>query len=192
MGLTSESRRQQILEAVVDYILEHGVGQLSLRPLAAACGTSARLLIYHFGSKEGVLAAAMGLLRDRLSAAVGSVQRTRPSPRALLLDMWRLALHDKSRHAIALLFEVLTLAMRDPAPYHEYVEASRRTWRTLIEGVLPRTLPTARRGQLSTCAIAALDGLLLDLLVTGDVRRTSAAMDLFAREFDRLSREARP
>jgi AcrR family transcriptional regulator len=191
MGVTSAPRRQQILEAVVDYILEHGVKQLSLRPLAAACGTSARLLIYHFGSKEGVLAAAMGLLRDRLSAAVGSAQGARPSPGALLLDMWRLAIRGKSRHALALLFEVLTLAMRDPAPYREYVEASRHTWRTLIEGVLPRTLPSARRGQLSTYAIAALDGLLLDLLVTGDVQRTSAAMVLFAHEFDRLSRGTR-
>jgi AcrR family transcriptional regulator len=191
VSITSAPRRQQILEAVVEHILEHGVGQLSLRPLAAACGTSARLLIYHFGSKDRVLAAAMGVLRDRLCAAVGSAQGARSSPGALLLDMWGLAIRDKDRPTLVLLFEVLALAMRDPVPYREYVEASRHTWRTLIEGVLPRTLPSARRGQLSTYAIAALDGLLLDLLVTGDVRRTSAAMELFAREFDRLSREAR-
>lgn len=190
MQVMSEPRRQQILAAVVDYILEHGIAQLSLRPLAAASGTSARLLIYHFGSKEGVLAAAMAVLRDRLGTAVGSAPAHR-SPGALLRHMWHLATRRESRHALALLFEVLVLAMRDPAPYRIYVEESRHRWRALIEGVLPRAVSNAQRRQLSTYAIAALDGLLLDLLVTGDLRRTSAAMGLFAREFERVSRGAR-
>src|SRR6478609_9734763 len=46
--------RDRLLAAAVDHILEHGLGDLSLRELAAAIGTSHRMLIYHFGSKEGL------------------------------------------------------------------------------------------------------------------------------------------
>jgi len=47
-----KERKQELIEAIIAYLLAHGLADLSLRPLAAKSGTSSRLLIYHFESKE--------------------------------------------------------------------------------------------------------------------------------------------
>jgi AcrR family transcriptional regulator len=51
---TARAARQQLLDAAIEYTAEHGISDLSLRSLAAALGTSHRMLIFHFGSKEGL------------------------------------------------------------------------------------------------------------------------------------------
>ena len=54
---TKTQRRVEWTEAATDYVLEHGLIGLSLRPLAAELGTSDRMLLYHFGSKDELVAA---------------------------------------------------------------------------------------------------------------------------------------
>src|SRR5215208_1472206 len=55
MARPSTDTRERLLAAAVDYAAEHGLADLSLRTLAAGLGTSHRMLIFHFGSKEGLL-----------------------------------------------------------------------------------------------------------------------------------------
>ena len=55
--MPSESPRDRLLSALVEYAAAHGLADASLRELAAAVGTSHRMLLYHFGSREGVVAA---------------------------------------------------------------------------------------------------------------------------------------
>ena len=54
---TERSPRDRLLAAAIAHVESHGVGDLRLRELAAAIGTSHRMLIYHFGSKEGLVVA---------------------------------------------------------------------------------------------------------------------------------------
>src|SRR6185437_803715 len=51
------SARDRLLAVAVDRAMDGGIADLSLRELAAAIGTSHRMLLYHFGSREGLLAA---------------------------------------------------------------------------------------------------------------------------------------
>ena len=51
--------RARLLDAAVDYALAHGIAEVSLRQLAGALGTSHRMLIHHFGSREGLLVAVV-------------------------------------------------------------------------------------------------------------------------------------
>src|SRR5215216_6725514 len=51
--------RDRLLAAAIDYVLANGFSNFSLRQLAAAIGTSHRMLIYYFGSKEGLLVAVI-------------------------------------------------------------------------------------------------------------------------------------
>jgi AcrR family transcriptional regulator len=192
VATAAPGRRQQILDAVVEYILAHGMSGLSLRPVAAHTGTSARLLLYHFGSKQALLAAAMTQLRDRLRAAFTLSFGSHPSAGVLLARLWRLAIEPANRAVVTLLFEVLSLALREPRAFRGYVEQSRLSWSALLEASLPSALSAARRRQLTTLAIATLDGMLLDYLATGDRRRTSAAMALFTVQFDRLCAASAP
>ena len=48
-------RRDTVLEGIVDHFLEHGLGNVSLRALAAAVGTSDRMLLYYFSNKDELM-----------------------------------------------------------------------------------------------------------------------------------------
>src|SRR4051812_24058143 len=51
--------KRELLDQVVAYLAEHGLGDVSLRPMAAALGTSPNRLVHHFGSKQDLLTAAL-------------------------------------------------------------------------------------------------------------------------------------
>src|ERR1700745_3507087 len=56
-SMTTSQARERLLAAAVDQAMRGGIADQSLRELAAAIGTSHRMLLYHFGSREGLLAA---------------------------------------------------------------------------------------------------------------------------------------
>ena len=70
-------RRDGLAEAATDYVLDHGLIGLSLRPLAAALGTSDRMLLYHFGSKDDLVATVLRVSNDRAVVAVRALEPAR-------------------------------------------------------------------------------------------------------------------
>ena len=81
------ARRDEVAQAATDYVLEHGLVGLSLRPLAAELGTSDRMLLYHFGSKDDLVATVLRVSNDR---SVAEIRALPPSPdvRSAVLDLW--------------------------------------------------------------------------------------------------------
>src|SRR3954451_15102413 len=69
--------RQRLLEACTDYALQHGLPD-RLGPLACAAGTSNRMLIYHFGTRDGLLREVLGQARRRQLEAFNDLLRLRP------------------------------------------------------------------------------------------------------------------
>src|SRR5256885_2651607 len=69
--------RQRLLDVCTDYALEHGLPD-RLGPLAAAAGTSSRMLIYHFGTRDGLLREILGQARQRQLEAFTDLLRVRP------------------------------------------------------------------------------------------------------------------
>ncbi len=62
-ALPSSPRRKELLERAYQYALAHGLADLSLRPLAAAIGSSPRVLLFLFGSKDGLVRALLARAR---------------------------------------------------------------------------------------------------------------------------------
>ena len=92
MAETEErDRRAALLEPVCDHILAHGLDRSSLRDLAAAAGTSDRMLLYYFRDKSDLMAAAMErlaeLLRNRLEAQRAPEPQGEAALRARLVAM---------------------------------------------------------------------------------------------------------
>jgi AcrR family transcriptional regulator len=85
----SASERRQAEEArMTDHVLAHGLPFATLRPLAAAAGTSDRMLIYRYGSKEALIARLLDVLADRLTALLDAAPAPLSStPEALAADM---------------------------------------------------------------------------------------------------------
>lgn len=171
--------RDRLLQGCLAYFLRHGVANLSLRPLAAAAGTSARMLLHYFRSKEALIAEVMEQLQTRLQDSFKELLagQTGGPPSNPLPRFWKVLSRKENQPSLRLLFEVQMLALQNPRRYRRYLTRMSATWRDLIEQALPAKQKNAVNATLHN---AVIDGLLLELLSTGDLQRTSRALMLFS------------
>jgi AcrR family transcriptional regulator len=168
-------RKNELCGKALDYCLAHGISELSLRPLALHIGSSARLLIYHFGSRDGLIGAVMDEAHRRVQKSFSALMRGTDN-KGVLRKFWDWTTDTRNSPYLRLMFEVQMLALQNPAAYARYLEGTSSSWLALIETVLP---PSADRRARATLCAAVIDGLLLEFLSTGDLRRTSSALDIF-------------
>jgi AcrR family transcriptional regulator len=171
----NHARRAEMLDAVVDYTIEHGFNDLSWRPVAAALGVSTTSLVHRFGSKEQMLQELLGRLRERIFAAVGH----RDGLRAHVRAVWERLSDPRRGGEFRLFFAVYGHALQAPEQFGEFLDHVVTDWmNSLREAQGPDTDPvTATR--TATLVIATVRGLLLDLLATGDRRRVDDAAEAF-------------
>ena len=192
MPPTKSQRREDLLNASIEYLLENGVADLSLRPLAAKVGSKARLLVYHFGSKDALITEAMLVVRERVKenfAAIVRDSRDR-KPSQIVRAFWSWATSEQHERYLRLFFEVHGLALQNPKQYGPYLEGAFTTWVELMGAVLPAKLSPAKRRALASLAVSTVVGLMLDYLSSGDKKRTSDALAEFVIGFEALLRKA--
>ena len=189
-----EDRRAKLLDEVADYILNNGLADLSLRPLATAIDTSPRMLLYFFGSKERLIAEALAHIRVREQI---DFKRAVSKPRApdrleSLLRDWRSSASPRRQEYSRLFFEVYGLALQNPEQFPGFLERALGDWLPLFEQAFAAAgVSSAPAKTLATLALGAVRGLHLDLLATGDRKRTEAAFREMLRLFS-LAVQSRP
>jgi AcrR family transcriptional regulator len=180
------ARRNELLEAVAEYLLEHGLGDLSLRPLAQAIETSPRMLLYHFGSKEELVAAALARARERetkLLSGWAQEMGAAEDPEQLARRAWAWISDPASEPFMRLFFEVYGIALQAPNRYPGFLARAVEDWvGALTEGLREAGLDRDEARNVATLVVAVVRGLLLDLLATGDRKRINAAIDSLVRE----------
>jgi len=171
-------RKKEWLDAALNYLLEHGVANMSLRPMAAALGTSPRILMFHFKSKEGLLREVLGELQARLQASFVAIASadSGPSRAAPLKRFWQWATGKEGFPYLRLLYEAQIVAIQNPAKYGPYLTKTSSDWLTISVRALSES---TRPGPMATLCVAVFDGLFLELLSTGDRRRVTDALDQF-------------
>ncbi|MFE3170589.1 TetR/AcrR family transcriptional regulator [Amycolatopsis sp. NPDC059090] len=185
MGRPPETgRRAKTLESATDYVLEHGMANLSLRPLAAALGTSTRMLLYDFGSKEQLVAAVLAEVRLREASLLADALRDAlSSPADLIRGIWAWISDGERKPFLRLFFEVYMDAMTHPDAYEDGGRAMVSDWLERFSAAF-RVVAAGHDDIDVTLVIAAVRGLLLDRLVTGDFQRTDKALEHFAALFE--------
>ena len=135
------------------------------------------MLLHYFGSKEALIAEVMEQVQEQLRHSFQELLDEPQTKQQLLPRFWAVLSSRKNQPFLRLLFEVQVLALQNPQRYRRYLSRSSKSWRRLIE----RALPGKRRNAATaTLYNAVVDGLLLELLSTGDKRRTARALALFA------------
>ncbi|HEY7075726.1 MAG TPA: TetR/AcrR family transcriptional regulator [Solirubrobacteraceae bacterium] len=183
MTSVSVSPRQRLLDAAIAYVAGHGLTDLSLRRLAEELGTSHRMLIHHFGSKQGLWVAIVREVEARQIAAVADLE---PDPGISVGDAMRAWWRHISDASLwpneRLFFELYGQGLHGREPAAEMLDGIVDSWlepsaRLAVRlGMAPEhALPFARLG------IAVTRGLLLDLLATGDREAVDAAMEHWIR-----------
>jgi AcrR family transcriptional regulator len=178
---TESSPRDRLLKAAIAHVESQGIGDMSLRELAAAIGTSHRMLIYHFGSKEGVVIA--------LVQAVEAAQRTflaqlfadpAVGPVEAVRTMWRRLADPGLRPQERLFFELYGQALQGRPGTEGFLDGIVDTWVTLVADQAVRAgLPAAAARADARLSVAVARGLLLDLLATGDREQVDEALERF-------------
>jgi AcrR family transcriptional regulator len=106
-------RRAQLLDGAVDYAIEHGFAELSWRPVAAALGVSTTTLVHHFGTKEQMLEAIQGRLRERMFAATRELAGDRPDLATAARAVWTQSSAPRLGAEFRLFFAVYGRALQD-------------------------------------------------------------------------------
>ncbi|GAA2643028.1 TetR/AcrR family transcriptional regulator [Paractinoplanes durhamensis] len=179
----NHQRRQELLDAAVGFAAEHGFAEVSWRTVAAAVGVSPTTLVHHFGTKEQMLEAILGRLRERMFAATRDPSGERPGLAAEARAAWARAADPRREPEFRLFFAVYGSALQAPQQFADFLDHAVTYWMVaLIEAQKDEADP-ATAVRRATLVIATIRGLLLDLLTTGDRARVQETAEAF---FDTL------
>jgi AcrR family transcriptional regulator len=187
-------RRAELLELAYQYAVSRGRADLSLRPLAAAIGSSPRVLLYLFGSKDGLVRALLARARaDELAlldevqggagqGGAGTAWAGGPEAGGLAAAAARIWawLADGSRRGLLTLWvDGYARSLAEPdGPWAGFAAATVADWLEVLAAAQPAAHRATPGGLAErTAVLAVLRGALLDLLATGDAARTAAAVD---------------
>ena len=168
--------RERLLAAAVDRALDTGIADLSLRQIAATIGTSHRMLIYHFGSREGLLVAVTQAVEDQQRAALLDSGATSQDARRAWERLSDPALWPQER----LFFELYAYALRGRPGTEGFLDGIVESWVAPVAAALVEAgadEATARAD--ARLGVAVVRGLLLDLLATGDRAGVDEAYERF-------------
>jgi AcrR family transcriptional regulator len=182
--------REKLLNAVIEHAADHGLADRSLRTIADAIGTSHRMLIYHFGSREGLLAAVVAAVEAGQREVLAELDRGgHDDPYAVGMHFWSLVTWPAMRYG-PLFFELSTHPMQGRPHAAPMREDMVEPWLGPLTRLMTRGGDDPRRARVhARLALATSRGLLHDALVTGDLDAANEAMAEFA---DVMLAAARP
>jgi AcrR family transcriptional regulator len=167
-----ERRRAELLDAVIDVFARGGIGNRSLREIGEAVGTSHRMLLHHFGSRDELLLAIVEEVERRQSATLADLPDDAPKA---LAEMWAELRRPRLRPFERLFFECYARGAQGEAPFTRLLPAAVDGWLAAADRRSRGTVDPA----MARLGLAVTRGLLLDLVATGDRRGVDAAMSRF-------------
>lgn len=181
---TPSARKTELLEAAYRYALAHGLSDLSLRPLAAAIGSSPRVLLFLFSNKDGLVRALLARARtDELAL----LQRLRDGAdtdggglAAAVEKIWSWLVAAEHRPLLTLWAEAYARSLVEPdGAWAGFARETVEDWLDVLAKSQPAQEKNSDTGVADrTLALAVLRGALLDALATGDAERVTTAVRL--------------
>lgn len=157
------SRRQELLQAATDQVLETGLIGLTLRPLAAAIGTSDRMLIYHFGSRDALVSEVVANATRRGADTLAALPPA-PSVRVAVNRLWKAYQTEPLRSLLNLYCQAAASGLIGQEPYRSDARASNAAWAAVLRDYLVRSgAPSRRVARIQTLLDSALYGFHLCL-----------------------------
>ena len=166
-------RRRQLLDALIEEFAAGGIGDRSLRDVAAAVGTSHRMLLHHFGSREDLLVAIVEEVERRQMALVPALP---VDPADGFAAMWADLRRPELRELERLFFECYARAAQGEKPFTRMIPGAVDGWLREVEA----NSDGPYDGAMARLGLAVTRGLLLDLVATDDDAGVDAAAKAFA------------
>ena len=178
---TGAGPRERLLTGAIEHVSRHGVGEISLRQLAAALGTSHRMLLYHFGSREALLIEVIRTVEEQQRAALVQIleEEADAPPAEIMRRMWARVADPALWPNERLFFEVYAQALQGSPHALPLLDGIVDAWVEPLAALVAPDLPEAEARAEARLGVAVVRGLLLDLLATGDRDAVDAAMERY-------------
>jgi AcrR family transcriptional regulator len=168
----------ELLDRSVDYVCSHGLAELSLRPLAKAVGSSPRVLLHYFQSKENLVVEIVRQGRARQQTMMARLKLADLAPHQVARSLWREWSKPEWEALGRLSFEIYALALQDRTRFPGYLDASVNEWLRALEKCADDSGEGRKDSRtFATLLVAGFRGFLLDLLATHDRVRIDRAVD---------------
>ncbi|NMN99786.1 TetR/AcrR family transcriptional regulator [Gordonia sp. TBRC 11910] len=183
------SKRNDLVEKTAVYLSDNGLIDTSLRDVATALGTSARMLVYYFGTKEALFSAALESRRQNFRAAFDGVSSTGELVDALELLLREMTVGDKEPGA-RLLVQILGAGSSQNSEYQAYARAAIGEMSAGLSDALRRIgAEPADADRHAKVIGAAFRGMLIDRFTTAAPGEVDAAAEaMFAMLVDLAAR----
>lgn len=193
------ARERELLEAAYAYVLANGMAEFSLRPLASAIGTSPRVLLFLFGSKDGLVRALLARAREDELSLLGESGdgreggEHRPNLAAAIERTWAWLAAAEHRPLLRLWAEAYARSLVEPdGPWGGFAEATVADWLTVLGASQPEAMRSTEQAETErVLALAVLRGALLHLLATEDAASTTAAITTYVSGLRRTGTRGR-
>ena len=175
------SPRERLLAGAIEHVSKHGVGEISLRGLAAALGTSHRMLLYHFGSREALLIEVIRTVAEQQRAALAQIlqEEADAPPAEVMRRMWARVADPALWPNERLFFEVYAQALQGSPHALPLLDGIVDAWVEPLAALARPDVPKEQARAEARLGVAVVRGLLLDLLATGDREAVDAAMERY-------------
>ena len=174
------ARRRQLLDALIDVFADGGIGDRSLREIAEAVGTSHRMLLHHFRSRDELLLAIVEEVECR---QMGALPEPSTGPADGFAAMWADLRRAELRPFERLFFECYARGAQGEEPFARMLPGAVDAW---LDEVVKVT-DGAAEPALARLGLAVTRGLLLDLVATDDDEGVDAAAQAFTDLLRRAS-----
>lgn len=173
------ARRAELLEQTVRYAASNGIAALSLRPLAAALGTSSRMLVHYFGTKEHLLDQTLAAVHPDTPTLLAGHRQAGHTPAEIATRLWQNFCGGEQQSRLRVLLEVMALALTQPHRYGRHATEAVHSWVTPLVQALREAGHSHRvAAARATLLVSGMRGLALDRYITGDRQRTDDAAAL--------------
>jgi AcrR family transcriptional regulator len=160
-------RKIALLNQVVAYMKEHGLADLTLRPLASALETSPRNLLYHFRSSSELITASLEAIarEDTKDFEEQFGDLTASSVKDLIARFAKF--FDGHKDSIRIYVELASMELTNAEDLGNYLSRLTGPWYDLLSRTLEKLdMETSRANDLATLIVGVMWGRYLT--ATGD------------------------
>lgn len=179
--------RERLLDAVIAHVTEHGLTDVSLRELATAIGSSHRMLLYHFGSREGLVAAIVARIESGQRDLLAQLADQADSPVDLIRRQWAHLSDPAMAPFVRLFFEATAMALHGRPGTEGFLDVLTSSWLRDAAVVAERMGVAADEAGIRL-GVAVLRGLLLDAVASRDVAGPTAALEAYLTVWESAQR----
>ena len=165
-------RRRALLDALIEAFADGGIGDRPLREIAEAVGTSHRMLLHHFGSRDKLLLAIVDEVERR---QMSTLPDAATEPADAMAAMWADVRRPELRPFERLFFECYARGAQGEEPFARMLPGAVESWLTEVDAKTDGAADPA----FVRLGLAVTRGLLLDLVATGDDEGVDAAAMAF-------------